>query len=123
MAYVDNLTRCHPFSDTIFTGRKFCCNDMFLIPAYTHSLKCQTCLLRNDTPQGVAPVFPANKCADEHFANNHVISCLICATTVFHATWSRDKAQQHVTECIAKATYNNSRPYVCTRCLQTLWFK
>lgn len=123
MANVDNLTRCHPFSDALFTGRKYCCNDMFLIPALTHSFKCQTCLLRNDLPQGVAPIFPTDKCADDHFANNHIINCVICTTAVFHGTWTKEKATLHVTECIVKSTYNTSKPYVCTRCLKTIWFK
>ena len=40
---------------------------------------------------------------------------------VFHGTWSKDKAKTHIAECIMKATYNASQPYVCTHCLDTLW--
>ena len=94
---------------------------MTLVSALVHIFKCHTCLHRRDTPDGVAPIFPADKCADEHFTNNHIITCLICTTAIFHGTWSKDKAKTHIAECIMKATYNASRPYVCTHCLDTLW--
>ena len=123
MENIDNFIRCHPFSDAPYTGCKQCCNKMALVLALTHNFKCHTCLHRKDTPEGIAPIFPADKCTDEHFGNNHIITCLICRSKVFHGTWSRDKASVHITECIVKATYNLSRPYVCTYCLETLWLK
>ena len=52
-------------------------------PVLSNSFKCQTCLLRRDTPTGVTPIFPANECADEHFANNHILICLICQSRNF----------------------------------------
>ena len=115
--------RCHPFSDALYPGPQRCCNSMALVPAVTHSLKCHTCILRKDVPAGVIPLLPADKCAEEHFANNHVISCLICASYIFPPQTSQTKTTLHVSECIARATYNSSRPYVCTSCFRTLWFK
>ena len=78
MENFDNLIRCYSFSSKIYTGRKQCCNQMNLIPVLNNSSKCQTCLMQRDTPVGVVPIFPANECAYEHIANNHIIVCLIC---------------------------------------------
>ena len=71
-----DFIRCSPFSDDYYEGPKPCCDKMYLVPVLSHSFKCQTCLLRKDAPEGVAPIFPANECADEHFTNNHTLSCL-----------------------------------------------
>ena len=65
---------------------------MTLVSALVHIFKCHTCLHRRDTPDGVTPIFPADKCADEHFANNHIITCLICTTAIFHGTWSKGQS-------------------------------
>ena len=91
---------------------------MYLIPVLSHSFKCQTCLVRRDVP-----IFPATECADEHFANNHIIICLVCQSRNFQGTWSKDKALAHISQCIVKATNNSSKPYICSYCLQTLWLK
>ena len=123
MEDIDDFIRCYPFSSVLYAGCKQCCNKMSLVPVLSNIFKCQTCLLRRDTPTGVAPIFPANECADEHFANNHIIICLICQSRNFQGTWSKDKALAHISECIVKATYNFSKPYICTSCLQTLWLK
>ena len=121
MQNIDTHVRCHPFSNAPYVGCKHCCHEMTLVSALVHIFKCHTCIHRRDTPDGVAPIFPADKCADEHFANNYIITCLICTTAIFHGTWSKDKAKTHIAECIMKATYNASQPYVCTHCLDTLW--
>ena len=123
MEDIDYFIRCHPFSSVLYAGHKHCCNKMSLVPVLSNSFKCQTCLLRRDTPAGVAPIFPANECADEHFANNHILICLICQSRHFQGTWSKDKAKAHISECIVKATNNFSKPYICISCLQTLWLK
>ena len=60
-------------------------------------------------------------CAYEHIANNHILVCLICQSKIFQGTWCKDKAFTHVSLCIVQATYNTSRPFVCTSCLHTLW--
>ena len=39
----------------------------------------------------------------------------------FMALGLKTKPKTHIAECIMKATYNASRPYVCTHCLDTLW--
>ena len=78
MEDIDDFIRCCSFSTILNAGCKQCCNKMSLVPVLTNSFKCQTCLLRRDAPAGVAPIVPANKCADEHFANNHILICLIC---------------------------------------------
>ena len=123
MGNFDDFVRCYLFSSVLYLGCKKCCNRMSLIPVLSNSFKCQTCLLRGDTPVGVAPIFPANECVDEHFANNHIIIHLVCQLRNFQGTWSKDKALVYNSECIVKATYNLSKPYVCTSCLQTLWLK
>ena len=96
---------------------------MNLVSVLNHSFKCQTCLMWRDAPVGVSPIFPANECANEHIANNHIIICLICQSKNFQGTWCKDEAFTHISDCIVKATYNTSRPFVCTSCLQTLWMK
>ena len=73
MQNIDTRVRCHPFSNTPYVGHKHCCHEMTLVSALVHIFKCHTCLHRRDTPEGVAPIFPADKCADEHFANNHIL--------------------------------------------------
>ena len=95
MQNIDTHIRCHPFSNAPYVGCKHCCHEIF---------KCHTCLHRRDTPDGAAAIFSADKCADEHFANNHIITCLIYTTAIFHSTWSKEKAKTHITECIVKAT-------------------
>ena len=120
---MDDFIRCYPFSSVLCAGYKQCCNKMSLVPVLSNSFKCQTCFLRRDTPTGVAPIFLANECADEHFANNHIIICLVWQSRNFQGTWSKDKALVYISECLVKATYNLSKPYVCTSCLQTLWLK
>ena len=82
-----------------------CYNKMSLVPVLTNSFKSQTCLLRRDVPAGMAPIFPANECADEHFANNHILICLICQSRNFQGTWSKDKALAHISECIDWKSY------------------
>ena len=99
MENFDDFIRCYPFSSVIYTGCKQCCNQMYLIPVLSHSFKCQTCLLRRDAPVGVVPIFPANECVDEHFANNHIIICLVCQSRNFQGTWCKDKALVHISEC------------------------
>ena len=47
--------------------------------------------------------------------------CLICQSKIFQGTWCKDKAFAHISQCIVQATYNTSRPFVCTSCLTTLW--
>ena len=123
MEYSNSFVRCYPFSDTIHLGPRKCCDNMSLVSALHHNLKCHTCLLRKDIPVGTVPIFPANENADEHFANNHIISCLICKLKIFHPPLAKDKASAHTTECIVKATFNLSRPYVYTNCLETIWLK
>ena len=119
-----SMIKCFPFSDAAYLGQRRCCPQMTLVSALKFSLKCQTCLLRQDCPDEAAPILlNEDECLNEHFANNHVIICLICAKTVFHEIWSRQKANLHVTDCITRALYNTSRPFVCTRCLQTVWFR
>lgn len=120
MESFDELIRCHPFSTNFYVGHKRCCNQMNLIPALNHSFKCQTCLLRKDTPTGVVLIFPPNECAYEHFANNHIIICLICQSQSFQGAWYKDKALLHISHCIVRATHNSSRPYVCSSCLHTI---
>ena len=39
----------------------------------------------------------------------------------FMALGLKTKPKTHIAECIMKATYNASQPYVCTHCLDTLW--
>ena len=96
---------------------------MNLVSALNHSFKCQTCLMQRDALVGVSPIFPPNKCANEHIANNHIIICIICQSKSFQGTWCKDKTFTHISDCIAKATYNTSRPFICMSCLQTLWIK
>ena len=74
----DDFIICHPFSEEYYDRCKQCCDNMSLVPVLGHSFKCQTCLSRKDAPEGVAPIFPANECANEHFANNHILICLVC---------------------------------------------
>ena len=111
------------FISFFYVGHKQCCKQMNLIPVLSHSFKCQTCLLRRDAPAGEAPIFPANECVDEYFANNHIIICLVYQSKKFQGTRCKDKALAHISDCIVKATYNSSKPYVCISCLQTLWLK
>ena len=115
-----DVTHFHQF---FYVGHKQLCNQMNLIPVLSHSFRCQTCLLRKDAPAGLAPIFPANECVDEHFANSHIIICLECQSRNVQETYCKDKALAHISECIVKATYNRSKPYVCTSCLQTVWLK
>ena len=68
MQNIDTCVRCHPFSNAPYVGRKHCCHEMTLVSTLVHIFKCHTCLHRRDTPEGVTPIFPADKCADEHFA-------------------------------------------------------
>ena len=96
---------------------------MNIVSVLNHSFQCQTCLMWGDVPVGVSPIFPAYECANEHIANNHIIICLICQSKNFQGTWCKDKAFTHISNCIVKATYNTSRPFVCMSCLQTLWMK
>ena len=49
-----------------YVGCKHCCHEMTLVSALVHIFKCHTCLHRRDTPDGVTPIFPADKCVDEH---------------------------------------------------------
>ena len=121
MANFHNSTRCHPFSSQPFQGHLVCCNKMNLVSALDHTFKCLTCLMRKNTPPGVSPIFPPNHCANEHIANNHILVCLICQSQIFQGTWCKDKAFTHISLCIVRATYNTSRPFVCTSCLNTLW--
>ena len=79
--------------------------------------------MQRDAHVVVSPIFPANECADEHIASNHIIICLFCQYKKFQGTWCKDKAFTHISDCIIKATYNTSRPFVCTSCLQMLWIK
>ena len=123
MANFDNITRWYPFSSKFYVGHKYCCNQMNLVSALNHSFKCQTCLMQRDALVSVSPIFPPNQCANEHIANNHIIICLICQPKCFQGTWCKDKAFTHISDCIVKATYNTSRPFVCISCLQTLWIK
>ena len=121
MVNFDNFTRRHPFSSKFYEGRKYCCNTMNLVSALNHGFKCLTCLMQRDAPVGVSPIFPPNQCANEHIADNHVIVCLICQSKSLQGTWCKDKAFTHIFDCIVKATYNTSRPFICTSCFQTLW--
>ena len=111
------------FISFFYVGCKQCCNQMNLISILSHSFKCQTCSMGKDTPLGVAPIFPANECADEHIANHHIIICLVCQSQNFQGTWCKDKAFTYISDCIVKATCNASKPFVCTSCLQKLWMK
>ena len=111
-----------PFSDATHPGRKDCCMKRFLESALEHPLKCQTCILCKDVPNEVAPLITVNN-ANMHLLNNHLVVCLICTNKAFLQVWKLEQTNLHVTDCIAKATYNQSRPYVCTSCLQTMWFK
>ena len=120
MANFQNIIRCYPFSSQPFQGRLFCCNTMNLGSALNHTFKCLMCLMRRNTPTGVSPIFPPNHCAYEHIANNHILVCLICQSKIFQGTWCKDKAFTHISLCIVRATYNTSRPFVCTSCLHTL---
>ena len=65
---------------------------MSLVPVLTNNFKCQTCFLRRDAPADLAPIFPGNEWADGHFANNHILICLICQSKNFQGTWSKEKA-------------------------------
>ena len=121
MATFKNSIRCYPFSSQPFQGRLLCCNKMNLISALDHTFKCLMCLMRKNAPPGVSPIFPPNHCANEHIANNHLLACLICQSQIFQGTWCKDKAFTHISLCIIHATYNTSRPFVCTSCLNTLW--
>ena len=121
MANFKNSTRCYPFSSQPFQGCLVCCNKMNLVSALDHTFKCLTCLMRKNTPTGVSPIFPPNHCAHDHIANNHILVCLICQSQIFQGTWCKDKVFTHVSLCIIHATYNTSRPFVCTSCLNTLW--
>ena len=118
MENFDDLIRCYPFSSVFYVGCKQCCNQMNLIPVLG-----QTCSLRKDAPAGVAPIFLASECVDEHFANSHIIICWVSQSRNFQGTWCKDKALVHISDCIVKATCNASKPYICTSCLQTLWLK
>ena len=110
MANFENIFRCYPIVSQKYQGHLYCCNTMNLVSALNHTFKRLTCLTGRDTPPGVSPIFPPNYCANEHIANNHIIVCLICQSKTFQGTW-----------CIVQATYNTSRPFVCTSCLHTLW--
>ena len=121
MANFGNITRCHPFSSQIYQGCPHCCNTMNLVSALNHTFKCLTCLMQRHALTGVLPIFPPNQCANVHIANNHIIVCLICHSKSFQGTWCKDKAFTHISDCIVKATYNTSRPFICTSCLHTLW--
>ena len=123
MEDIDDFIRCYPFSTAHYVGHKQFCNKLSLIPVLTHIFKCQTFLLRKDAPEGKAPLFPGNLCGDQHFANNHILICLICQSKIFQGTWSKDKALAHISVCFVKSTYNLSKPYICTFCLQSLWLK
>ena len=94
---------------------------MNLVSALNDSFKCLTCLMQRDAPVGESPIFPPNQCVNEHIANNHIIVYLICQSKSFQGTCCKDKAFTHTCDCIVKATYNTSRPFICTSCLQTLW--
>ena len=96
---------------------------MNLVSALNHRFKCLICLMQRDALVGVSPIFPPNQCANEHIANNHIIVCLIFQSKSFQGTWCKDKAFGHTSDCIVKATYNISRPFVCMSCLQILWIK
>ena len=109
-----NSTRCYPFSSQPFQGRLICCDKMNLVSALNHTFKCLTCLMRKNAPTGVSPIFPPNHCVNEHIANNHILVCLICQSQIFQGTWCKDKAFTHISLCIVRATYNTSRPFVCT---------
>ena len=102
MENFDNLIRCYPFSSVFYVGCKQCCNQMNLISVLSHSFKCQTCLLWRDAPAGVAPIFPANECTDEHIANNHITICLVCQSKNFQGTWCKDKALAHILIALSK---------------------
>ena len=121
MANSENIIRCYPFSSQKYQGCFYCCNTMNLISAFNHTFKCLTCLMQRNAPPGVSPIFPPNYCAYEHIANNHILVCLICQSKIFQGTWCKDKAFAHISHCIVQATYNTSRPCVCTSCLHTLW--
>ena len=121
MATFKNSIRCYPFSSQLFQGCLVCCNKMNLISALDYTFKCLMCLMRKNAPPGVSPIFPPNHCANEHIANNHLLACLICQSQIFQGTWCKDKAFTHISLCIIRATYNTSRPFVCTSCLNTLW--
>lgn len=117
------FTKAHPFSNVTYFGRKRCCNEMNLVSAIDNTFKCETCRMRGDHPTGVAPIFPADACAETHLANNHILICLICNEMVFHRIWDKTKSYMHAGQCITRALYNDSRPFVCTRCLKTTWLK
>ena len=121
MATFKNSTRCNPFSSQPFQGCLVCCDKMNLVSALSHTFKCLTCLMRKNAPTGVSPIFPPNHCANEHIANNHILVCLICQSQIFQGTWCKDKAFTYISLCIVRATYNTSRPFVCTSCLNMLW--
>ena len=113
MENIDQFNRCYPLSDSFCGAHKYCCNNTSLFPALVHNFKCVTCFLRKDTPSGVIPFLPADESANEHFANNHVLLCLICQSQIFSGPLSKLKAFLHITDCIDKTTYNSSRPYIC----------
>ena len=123
MESTSQLIRCQPFSDYPTESQQTCCSKMNLLPAVNNPLHCKTCHIRKIVPKGVAPIFPANYCADEHISNNHTIVFLLCTQATFQTVWSKQIVNSHVTECIQKTTIGVSRPYVCISCYKTLWFK
>ena len=118
MQNINTRVRCHPFSNAPYVGRKHCCHEMTLVSALVHIFKCHTCLHRRDTPDGGCTYFSRQI---NVLMSILQITILLHVSFVqlqfFHGTWSKDKAKTHIAECIMKATYNASQPYVCTHCL------
>ena len=102
MQNIDTRVRCHPFSNAPFVGCKHCCHEMTLVSALVHIFKCHTCLHRRDTPDGVTPIFPADKCADEHLQIITLLHVSICTTAIFHGTWSKTKLKHILLNVLCK---------------------
>ena len=66
MESTSQLIRCQPFSDYPTESQQTCCSKMNLLPVVNNPLHCKTCHIRKIVPKGVAPIFPANYCADKH---------------------------------------------------------
>ena len=113
-----NITRCHPFSDTLYVeagSKQECCTNMNLVSATLHSIQCYTCKVRKCMPSGVKPILTCDKkVLSHHTVNNHILICNICSQIIQPELTSHEKVNDHVTQCVIRSTYNTSRPYICT---------
>ena len=113
MVDTGKLLQSYPFSDAIHPGRKQCCMKQYLLSALEYPL---------NVPHEVAPLVAAGMVA-MHLLNNCLVMCIICTNKAFQQVWGLQQANLHVAECITKVDNSGSWPYICTNCLQTIWFK